>query len=121
MTDEVEYWKQQLRQALRLGEAAIRYYQCGSAVIVDGTSVVVTSPRERDKHREEYAGAGPGDFWTFQDAATRSLASGLQIGKPCDILGDRRGCPNFEFNDGDETYSYSCAVCGVSGSGEHPE
>jgi len=122
VTDEVTFLREALEKALTFGRNGILFYQRGSTVSVPGATVHVISDK-----LDKAPPTGPGDFWDFEEQMRAYLESGVRPGQPCshDIdgwTGTLKGkCPNFQSGSGEDTFWFSCDVCGRTGSGEFPE
>lgn len=111
---ETEYLRRELREFVDLASKAVRHFQKNPGIITGNVHVIVIAG-----HDPEYTLA---NFWERSEQLEKVARGSYRRGERCEIeVGDRRPCPNFEFNDGDETYSFNCSVCGIKGGGEHPQ
>jgi hypothetical protein len=113
MSETIEdYLRRELAEFVEVARQAVAHFQDGPSISAGGV-VVTVSPSG--------SGAALAEFHDRADKLAAVAKSCLRRGEPCGLTGDRRACPNFEYWDGDETFSYDCPVCGVKGGGEHPQ
>lgn len=107
-----EYLSRELRDLLDASATIVRSFQRGASMTSRGVSITIL-----EKNPE-----GLSEFWDKIEALRLMLVTGVPIGAPCGLTDDaRKKCPNMDWWDGDETFSFRCDVCGVKGCGEHPQ
>lgn len=108
---DAAYLKHELTEFIALAQRAVAHFQSGPSISTGG--VVVTVVKSGD-------GKCLAEFHERCEQLEKVLSAGHPRGSPCEMK-DKRGCPNADYSDGDETWRLDCELCGLHAGGEHPQ